>query len=322
MDCSFKNSDVFSLNESMESISDSIKPVSEDELMSNSSISDDESTKNQFISHDELVTDQSFERELWNINDFELGKRLGKGRFGNVMLARRKDNRLVCALKILFKKQLMGCKIDYQNEIEIHSSLQHPNILRFYNSFDDDDRVYLVLEYAKQGDLYSKLKQEKHFTEALASKYIHDITIGIQYLHNEHIIHMDIKPENLLLTEQNIVKIGDFGWSVRFMDINDKKSRVCGTPYYLAPEMLLNHSYDWRISIWQIGILMYEFLFGKPPYDDKHDDKIYDKIINDEPHYPFIITDIAHNLITNLLQKDPDKRLSIEQILENEWLKF
>lgn len=267
----------------------------------------------------ELVNISSRIVNKWTVENFELGKKLGKGKFGNVLLAREKDTKLVFALKILFKRQLMDCKFDYQREIEIHSCLNHQNILHYYGNFHDDEHIYLILEYANKGDLFTHLTKAKYFSEFEASKYLYAITKGLQYLHSKSIIHRDIKPENILITEYNSIKIADFGCSFHLNDLEHDKTRICGTLYYLSPEMILRKSYNHSVDIWSLGILMYEFLFGKPPYDADTNVEIYDMIVYDKPSFPFVVSDNAINLIKGLLRKRPRERLTIEQILDHEW---
>lgn len=154
----------------------------------------------------------------WELSNFDIGRPLGRGKFGNVYLAREKDTKFVVALKVLFKKQIQRDNVEHQvrREIEIQSHLRHPNILRLYGFFHDPARIYLILEYAPKGALYKELQSQpnKRFDEPRTAGYILSLADALIYLHERDVIHRDIKPENLLLGHKGELKIADFGWSV------------------------------------------------------------------------------------------------------------
>lgn len=174
----------------------------------------------------------------WELSNFDIGRPLGRGKFGNVYLAREKDSKFVVALKVMFKKQIQVNKVQHQvrREIEIQSHLRHPNILRLYGYFHDTCRIYLILEYAPKGALYKELQNapNKRFEEKRTAEYILSLADALIYLHERHVIHRDIKPENLLLGHNGELKIADFGWSVH--EPNSARTTLCGTVDYLPPE--------------------------------------------------------------------------------------
>ncbi|MES1920926.1 hypothetical protein MHBO_002533 [Bonamia ostreae] len=184
----------------------------------------------------------------WKLSDFEIGKLLGKGKFGSVYLVRERKSKFICALKVMFKSQLSKAKVQHQlqREIEIQAHLKHPNILRLYGYFYDEKRVYLILEYAAQGELFKLLRKLGRFEEKQASCYIRDIAKALHYCHKRNVLHRDIKPENLLLSLTGEVQIGDFGWSVQ--TINERRKTMCGTLDYLSPEMVDEKEYDSSLS--------------------------------------------------------------------------
>lgn len=207
-----------------------------------------------------------------SLNDFEIGKPLGKGKFGRVYLAREKLTGFVCALKVLHKSELIEGKVEKQvrREVEIQSNLRHPNVLRLFYWFHDKKRIFLVLEYAGHGELYRHLQKEGRFSEQKSAQYIAQMTAALKYLHKKHIMHRDIKPENILVGIHGEIKISDFGWSVHAP--NNRRQTMCGTLDYLPPEMVKGGGkdcyYDQKIDLWSLGVLMYEFLVGEAPFND------------------------------------------------------
>lgn len=203
---------------------------------------------------------------------FEIGKPLGKGKFGRVYLAKERTTGFVCALKVLHKSELQQGKVEKQvrREIEIHSNLRHPNIIRFYGHFHDSKRVFLILEFAGKGELYKHLRKETKFPEWKAAQYIAQMAAALKYLHKKHVMHRDIKPENILVGIHGEIKISDFGWSVHAP--NNRRNTMCGTLDYLPPEMLKPGSqenyYNEKVDLWSLGVLTYEFLVGEAPFED------------------------------------------------------
>lgn len=203
---------------------------------------------------------------------FEIGKPLGKGKFGRVYLAREREHGFICALKVLQKSELQNARVEkqVQREIEIQSNLRHPNVLKLYGHFYDSKRIILVLEFAGQGELYKHLRKAGRFPEAKSAQYIAQIASALRYLHRKHIIHRDIKPENILVGLYGEMKLSDFGWSVHAP--SNRRKTYCGTLDYLPPEMvnpgISDYSYDERIDLWALGVLTYEFLVGEAPFED------------------------------------------------------
>lgn len=216
--------------------------------------------------------DQSSVPRQLHLGMFEIGKPLGKGKFGRVYLAKERSSGFVCALKVLHKSELQqgGVQKQVRREIEIQSNLRHPNVLRLYGHFHDSKRIFLILEFAGRGELYKHLRKEHRFPEWKAAQYIAQMAAALKYLHKKHVMHRDIKPENILVGIHGEIKISDFGWSVHAP--NNRRQTMCGTLDYLPPEMLKPGSqdnyYSEKVDLWSLGVLTYEFLVGEAPFED------------------------------------------------------
>jgi len=258
--------------------------------------------------------------KTWMLDDFEIGKALGQGKFGNVYLARERKTQYVVALKVLFKKDLEKHKVFHQlrREIEIQYHLRHNNILRLYGYFYDEERVYLIIEYAQRGSVYSLLKKDGKFSEAQTAKYIYQLSDALIYCHTKSVIHRDIKPENLLIGLKGDIKIADFGWSVHAP--TSKRLTLCGTLDYLPPEMILNNSHDKNVDNWSVGILLYEFLHGSPPFEHDHQQKTLESIRAVRYVFPESFPEGARDIVMKLLVLEPSRRLTLERIKIHPWI--
>lgn len=208
----------------------------------------------------------------FHLGMFEIGRPLGKGKFGRVYLVRERSSGYVCALKTLYKAEFQQFQMEKQvcREVEIQTNLCHPNILKLYGHFHDQKRIFLVLEFAAEGELYKKLRKETRFTESKAARYTAQMASALQHMHRKHVIHRDIKPENILIGIHGELKLSDFGWSVHAP--NTRRLTKCGTLDYLPPEMCdprrSDQPYDEKVDIWSLGVLLYEFLVGEAPFED------------------------------------------------------
>jgi len=259
-------------------------------------------------------------KKKWQLSDFDIGKPLGRGKFGWVYLAREKSTKYICALKILFKNQLSRAGVEHQlrREIEIQSHLRHPNILRLYGYFFDEHRVFLILEFAAKGELYKVLQKEKRFTEEKSSRYIAMLADALQYCHTKHVIHRDIKPENLLLSLKGELKIADFGWSVHAP--NNRRQTLCGTLDYLPPEMIEGSAHDANVDVWSLGVLLYEFLVGHAPFEADDQKETYRRIALVDLKFPDHVSAEARDLLTKLLVKNPKSRLPLSECLQHPFI--
>ncbi|OUZ99490.1 Protein kinase domain [Macleaya cordata] len=277
-------------------------------------------------------------QKQWSMQNFEVGRPLGKGKFGRVYLAREKKSKYVVALKVIFRQQIEKYNLLHQlrREMEIQSNLNHPNVLRLFGWFGDDERIFLILEYAHRGELYRLLRKTGHLTEKQAATYIASLSKALVYCHEKHVIHRDIKPENLLLDHESYyillvvivqtedflqgrLKVADFGWSVQS---RSKRHTMCGTLDYLAPEMVENRGHDYAVDNWTMGVLCYEFLYGAPPFEAETQSETFKRIMKVDysfPPTPHVSVE-AKNLIRSLLVKDPSKRLPLPKIVQHPWI--
>ena len=159
--------------------------------------------------------------------------------------------------------------------------LDNKYVVKLFNHYEDDDSFYLILEFAPKGQIYTRLKREGRFSERVAAQFIREVVEAVKYLHHQTppIIHRDIKPENILLDAEDAVKLADFGWS-NFFNENRERMTYCGTPEYLAPEMIRQSGHDKSLDIWNLGVLLFELLTGNPPFVGKDQKELFDNILN------------------------------------------
>jgi len=237
-----------------------------------------------------------------------------------VSTLQEKTTKFIVAIKVLFKSQLekANCEQQLRREIEIQAHLRHPNILSLYQWFHDETRIFLVLEFAAKGELYKELTKNGRFDDFRSATYIADLCDTLDYCHEKKVIHRDIKPENLLLGLRGEIKIADFGWSVHAP--SSRRKTLCGTLDYLPPEMVENRSHDEKVDHWTIGILMYEFLVGKPPFETQNQQDTYRKITRVDMSFPQHVSKNARDLVRKFLQYNSANRIPFAEALHHPWI--
>ncbi|ORX84002.1 aurora-related kinase 1 [Basidiobolus meristosporus CBS 931.73] len=257
----------------------------------------------------------------FTLHDFHIAKTLGRGKFGRVYLAKLKSTGFIFALKALKKSEFVESQLEKQvrREIEIQMHLRHPNILRLFGYFWDDDMIYLMIEFAGKGELYKQLRKLGCFPEKQAAIFIAQIADSLDYLHSKHVIHRDIKPENLLLDINDVVKLSDFGWSVH--STGNRRTTLCGTLDYLPPEMVEARDHTEKVDLWSLGVLTYEFLVGNPPFEDLSSVKAtYKRISKVDLRIPDTVSAEAADLIRKLLVRNPNQRLPLSEVKRHPWI--
>ena len=248
---------------------------------------------------------------------------IGKGAFGEVRKALHLESGEFRAVKIVYKHE---CSAEEQKkilkEVDILRQLDHPNIIKIYEFFEDTKFMYIIMELAQGGELFDKIQNVHHFSERKAAEIFQQILSGVNYLHKHSIVHRDLKPENILF-DGEILKIVDFGTSRNF-DSKKKMKNCHGTPYYIAPEVL-NECYNEKCDVWSCGVILYILLSGVPPFNGANDDEILDAVMKGK--YTFDIPEFrslssyAKQLIRKMLTYNPKDRISIEEALTDEWFK-
>lgn len=245
-------------------------------------------------------------------DDFELMTVIGKGSFGKVMQVKKKGSGEIYAMKVLRKEAIIARKQVAHTKAEksILQKIQHPFIVKLHYAFQTKDKLYMILDYVNGGELFYHLKKEGRFKEDRVRFYAAEIASAIAHLHSLEIIYRDMKPENILLTSEGHVVITDFGLS-KEIDPEEGTHTFCGTPEYLAPEILKGQGHSFGVDWWSLGTLIYEMLTGLPPFYSQNINIMYQKILNGELRFPSYISNEAKSLLTQLLNRDPAKRLGV-----------
>lgn len=246
--------------------------------------------------------------EKLQLSDLELMETLGTGTFGRVRLCKNPSENSYHAMKVLKKHEVVRLKqVEHiLSEKQILTSVHHPFIVNMIKCFQDDKNLYMLLEYVPGGELFSHLRKAGRFSNETTRFYAAEIILAIEYLHSLDIIYRDLKPENLLLDREGHMKITDFGFAKH---VEERTWTLCGTPEYLAPEIIQSKGHGKAVDWWALGILIYEMLAGYPPFYDEHPFGIYEKILAGRIDFPKHFDIHAKDLIKRLLTADRTKRI-------------
>ena len=256
-----------------------------------------------------------------NNNDYQIGS----GAFSKVYLGKHKPTNELYAIKKISLNEL-NSKTDsieiINREIELHSKLYHKNITHLVATYQNEENIYIILEYLNKGDLYKLIKKKKNNDEETCFKYFIQILSAVLFLHENNLIHRDIKPENIMVSETGYIKMIDFG-TVKETNTSDGTTHTSiGTPHYMAPEVIRGDSYNRRVDYWSIGVCIYEFICGKTPFapDSKDPVEIYKSVQNDKITFPNFVKDKDFiQLINSMLEKDINKRKFGPEIKDMNW---
>lgn len=302
------------------------------------------------------------QQEQLTLANFEIGRKLSEGKVGKVYLARVRSSEkdgFIVALKVLNKAAICKGNLQAQvaREIEIQSGILkgHPHILQLYTYFWDESRVFLVLEYAPKGDLYTVLERTGRFADGAASRIVDQVIEGLQFCHSKGVIHRDLKPENLLLDYHGQIKLADFGWSVQATNGFASRKTCCGTLDYLAPEVVAlsegfttdetenTQGYDYRVDLWCLGVLTYELLTGRPPFSNASPQQTKALIAEVKYELPsasasasvdtttemgasssstITLSPFATTFIQALIVREPEGRMSLAAAKEHLWIRL
>ena len=256
-------------------------------------------------------------------DEYDLKNKLGEGAYGCVYKVQQKTTNFLRAVKAIKKKH-----VDYEefnNEIEVLKALDHPNIIKLFDCYQDKRYYYMVEEYCSGGDLFDYIQKEKFFTEQKAGTIFNQLLSAVNHLHKKNIVHRDLKPENIVLIESGnnevFIKLIDFGTSITIKGKN--LTQELGTIYYIAPEVFMNN-YNEKADIWSCGIILYTMLCGHPPFCGNKENIIKSKILHSKLVFPSKefnkVSNEAIEYIKSLLSYNPEKRPSAEEALNNKWL--
>ncbi|XP_053869311.1 inactive serine/threonine-protein kinase PLK5 isoform X1 [Malaclemys terrapin pileata] len=252
---------------------------------------------------------------------YRRGQLLGKGAFGRCYKFTDTSTGKVYAIKIVPQSRIsrLESRGKVEREIELHSHLSHRHVVGFHRHFADRDNIYMILEYCSHKSLAHILKARKTLTEPEVRYYLRQIIAGLRYLHQQGIIHRDLKLSNFFLTKNMQVKIGDLGLATRDEQAGRRRGVVCGTPNYLAPEVIAKKGHSFQSDIWALGCIMYTALTGCSPFEITHKQEMYQCIREGRYPIPNHLSPGARKLIGCLLAPSPSERPSLEEVLEHEF---
>lgn len=284
----------------------------------------------------------------WTKTDFIFRKEpIGKGRYGQVFMAKEKVTQKIVAIKVLYKQQLESDGVWHQvkNEIEIHSRLSHPHIVKCHGYFHDESRLYMVMDYCPM-ELYRLLQKcpGGRFREGEAARYVRQLCSALMFLHVQGIIHRDLKPENLLCASGGELMLADFGWCVGAVKggggEGGLRKTLCGTPDYVSPEMLRHdgRGYAESVDTWSVGVLCYEFLVGRTPFrksspvmfqEDEDEEgealkeqegTMFANILEGRLNFPTYVSEAAKDFISKLLVVETERRMTLSEAMRHPWM--
>ncbi|XP_057500154.1 CBL-interacting serine/threonine-protein kinase 21-like isoform X1 [Actinidia eriantha] len=258
------------------------------------------------------------------IGKYQLGRTIGEGTFAKVKLAANTENNQYVAIKIIDKHMVIENNLMHQVQREISTMklLHHPNIARIHEVIGTKTKIYIVMEYVSGGVLSDKMSYVNRLSEIESRKHFQQLIDAVDYCHCRGVYHRDLKPQNLLLDSKGNLKVSDFGLSA-LRKPGYLLSTACGSPSYVAPELLTNKGYEGAAAdVWSCGVLLFELLAGYLPFDDRNLMNLYRKILRAEHKFPEWFTERQKKLISRILDPNPQKRITIPEIIDDEWFQI
>ncbi|CAH1712295.1 serine/threonine-protein kinase SIK2-like [Aphis gossypii] len=255
------------------------------------------------------------------IGFYTIDRRIGKGNFAEVRLATHRLVRSEVAIKMIDKRKLDAVNLEkVHREVDIMKQLDHPHIIKLYQVMESKDMIYIISEYASQGEIFDYIAKYGRMTEAAARKKFWQILSAVEYCHNRHVVHRDLKAENLLLDANMNIKIADFGFSNYFTP-GEQLATWCGSPPYAAPEVFEGKKYYGpEIDVWSMGVVLYVLVCGALPFDGSTLHSLRDRVLSGRFRIPYFMSTGCESLIRKMLILDPNKRYTVEQIKRHPWM--
>jgi len=255
------------------------------------------------------------------IGEYRLVEHIGKGSYANVWKAEHIQVSTLVAIKVI-KKELLNddvSKTRFEREIKLLKSIHHPYVAEFYELLEDTNHFFIAMEFAEMGSILDFVNAKGKLEESVAKHYFAQIISVMDYLYHKHIVHRDIKCENVLIDKYNNIKIVDFGLSNVFTDEHPFLNTACGSPAYVSPEIVSHNPYTFKTDIWSIGILMYAICAGHLPFNDPNMSKLLQKVVHDNISFPSFFGCSLLDLLVKMLQRNPLLRINLNEILKHEW---
>ena len=256
------------------------------------------------------------------IGPFIITEEIGSGTFASVWKARHRIIESFVAIKVILKSKISSQSklLRFTREVNFMKQMDHPLIAQLFAIYEDDYYHYLVMEYVENGNLLSYVNKNGKLIDLVARRYFLQIISVLEYLHFEkRVAHRDLKAENIMLDKYFNIRIIDFGLSNSFTEENPNLKTACGSPAYVPPEMVQGNFYTTSADIWSVGVLLYAITVGKLPFEDNTIDKMLENIKNSSPYYPPYLNKTLIDLISKMLDKDPNNRITITKIKEHPW---
>jgi len=255
------------------------------------------------------------------LGNYIIKKTIGKGTFSKVKLGVHKETKQKVAIKILEKSALVE-KDDIERlirEMEMLNSLDNINVVKVFEINEDENNYFIIMEYCEGGELFNYIVKNQKLTEKETAYFFYQIINGVEYIHSKGIVHRDLKPENLLLNENKIIKIIDFGLS-NYFDGKNLLHTPCGSPCYASPEMVGGNKYNgFYIDIWTIGIILFAMMCGYLPFEDKNNDILFKQILKCKLDYPKHLSEMAKDIMKKILVTNPEERIKLDEIKKHKF---